>query len=47
MHNGMGAQLTCDRGLVHSADADEIDHLEAYLNQQIPALGDAKSDTSL
>ncbi|CAN9471824.1 unnamed protein product [Alternaria alternata] len=26
--------------LVHSADPDEIDHLESYLNQQIPALGD-------
>jgi predicted esterase len=32
-----------DRGLVHSADPDEIDHLEAYLNQQIPALGDDKT----
>ncbi|KAL5118188.1 hypothetical protein ACEQ8H_003860 [Pleosporales sp. CAS-2024a] len=30
------------KGLVHSADDSEIDHLEAYLNQQIPALGDAK-----
>ncbi|KAF3052694.1 hypothetical protein E8E11_006900 [Didymella keratinophila] len=28
------------KGLVHSADADEIDHLEAYLKQQIPALGE-------
>jgi predicted esterase len=34
------------KGLVHSADADEIDHLEAYLKQQIPSLGD-KADTSL
>jgi predicted esterase len=32
-----------DRGLVHSADPDEIDHLESYLNQQIPALGDDKT----
>jgi hypothetical protein len=35
------------RKLAHSADPEEIDHLEAYLNQQIPALGDVKSDTSL
>ncbi|ORY00369.1 Phospholipase/carboxylesterase/thioesterase [Clohesyomyces aquaticus] len=28
--------------LVHSADPDEIDHLEEYLNQQIPALGEEK-----
>lgn len=34
--------------LVHSADPEEIDHLEAYLNQQIPPLGDEKKpDTSL
>ncbi|KAF1949240.1 acyl-protein thioesterase 1 [Byssothecium circinans] len=33
--------------LVHSADPEEIDHLEAYLDQQIPSLGDAKSETSL
>jgi len=30
-------------GLIHSADPDEIDHLEAYLNQQIPAQGDDKT----
>ncbi|KAF2116673.1 acyl-protein thioesterase 1 [Lophiotrema nucula] len=29
--------------LPHSADPDEIDHLEGYLNQQIPALGDKAS----
>ncbi|KAF2267362.1 Phospholipase/carboxylesterase [Lojkania enalia] len=35
-------------GLVHSADPEEIDHLESYLNQQIPALGDEKKpETSL
>lgn len=34
------------RGLVHSADPDEIDHLEAYLKQQIPSLDD-KPETSL
>lgn len=34
------------KGLAHSADADEIDHLEAYLKQQIPALDD-KSENSL
>lgn len=28
------------KALAHSADADEIDHLEAYLKQQIPALGE-------
>jgi len=34
--------------LVHSADPEEIDHLEAYLNQQIPPLGDeSKSESSL
>jgi predicted esterase len=30
------------RDLVHSADPDEIDHLESYLNQQIPPVGDKK-----
>ncbi|OAK98132.1 Phospholipase/carboxylesterase [Phaeosphaeriaceae sp. SRC1lsM3a] len=35
------------KGLVHSADESEIDHLEAYLNQQIPPLGDVKLETSL
>ncbi|KAL6162738.1 hypothetical protein ACJQWK_11655 [Exserohilum turcicum] len=33
------------KGLVHSADPDEIDHLEAYLNQQIPAL-DSKPESA-
>ncbi|KAF2017312.1 acyl-protein thioesterase 1 [Aaosphaeria arxii CBS 175.79] len=32
--------------LVHSADPEEIDHLEAYLNQQIPPLGDGKDGSS-
>jgi hypothetical protein len=32
---------------VHSADPEEIDHLEAYLNQQIPPLGGDKSETSI
>jgi predicted esterase len=35
------------RGLVHSADDSEIDHLEAYLNQQIPPLGDVKTEPTL
>lgn len=35
------AELSC-RNLVHSADPVEIDHLESYLNQQIPPLGDEK-----
>ncbi|KAF2796878.1 Phospholipase/carboxylesterase [Melanomma pulvis-pyrius CBS 109.77] len=29
--------------LIHSADPEEIDHLESYLNQQIPPLGDDKT----
>ena len=33
--------------LTHSADPEEIDHLEAYLNQQIPPLGDEVPSTSL
>ena len=35
------------RNLVHSADPEEIDHLEDYLSQQIPPLGDSKPDGSL
>ncbi|KAF2749085.1 Phospholipase/carboxylesterase [Sporormia fimetaria CBS 119925] len=31
------------KDLAHSADPDEIDDLEAYLNKQIPALGDKGS----
>lgn len=38
-------RLTLNRNLVHSADPEEIDHLEAYLTQQIPPLGDAKPAT--
>lgn len=35
------------KDLIHSANEEEIDHLESYLSQQIPALGDEKPDTSL
>ncbi|KAF2829883.1 Phospholipase/carboxylesterase [Ophiobolus disseminans] len=36
------------KNLVHSADEEEIDHLESYLNQQLPPLGDEKKgETSL
>jgi len=35
------------RDLVHSADPEEIDHVESYLTQQIPPLGDAKTEGSL
>jgi hypothetical protein len=35
-----------NRNLVHSADPEEIDHLESYLNQQIPDLGDVKQEDS-
>jgi hypothetical protein len=41
-HNEGKVSLTMCRNLPHSADPDEIDHLESYLNQQIPALGDVK-----
>ena len=34
------------KDLVHSADPEEIDHLENYLNQQIPPLVDSKEDNS-
>lgn len=34
------------RDLTHSADPEEIDHLEAYLNKQIPPL-DEEKNTSL
>jgi hypothetical protein len=29
-----------NRGLEHSADPEEIDDVEEYLNERIPALGD-------
>lgn len=41
--NGYKVDFRTYKGLVHSADPDEIDHLESYLNQQIPPLGNAKS----
>jgi len=33
--------------LPHSADPEEIDDLEAYLNKRIPALGEQKEESSL
>jgi hypothetical protein len=39
--------LTVPRNLEHSADPEEIDHLESYLNQQIPPLGDVKLEPEL
>jgi len=36
------SMLICrDRGLEHSADPEEIDDVEKFLNARIPALGDA------
>ncbi|KAF2873213.1 acyl-protein thioesterase 1 [Massariosphaeria phaeospora] len=35
------------KGLPHSADPSEIDHVEQYLNERIPPLGEQKADTSL
>lgn len=35
------------RDLVHTADEEELDHLEAYLTQQLPALGDKKPEQPL
>ncbi|KAH8717027.1 Phospholipase/carboxylesterase/thioesterase [Phaeosphaeriaceae sp. PMI808] len=46
--HGYNVDFRTYENLVHSADPEEIDHLEAYLNQQIPPLGDkAKNETSL
>ncbi|KAH7392736.1 Phospholipase/carboxylesterase/thioesterase [Pyrenochaeta sp. MPI-SDFR-AT-0127] len=45
--HGFKVDFRTYENLVHSADPEEIDHLEAYLAQQIPPLGDAKPDTSL
>jgi hypothetical protein len=47
LHNHMDDVSDASRGLVHSADPSEIDHLEAYLSQQIPPLDEPKTDTSL
>ncbi|KAF2404364.1 acyl-protein thioesterase 1 [Trichodelitschia bisporula] len=33
--------------LAHSADMDEIDHLEGFLNTALPKLGDGKEDNNL
>jgi len=40
---GYNVDFRTYQDLVHSADPEEIDHLEAYLTQQIPALGDGKN----
>ncbi|CAI6260664.1 unnamed protein product [Periconia digitata] len=45
--HGYNVDFRTYKGLVHSADPEEIDHLESYLNQQIPPVGDAKQDNSL
>ncbi|KAF2277643.1 Phospholipase/carboxylesterase [Westerdykella ornata] len=39
---GYNVDFRTYQDLVHSADPEEIDHLEAYLKQQIPALGEEK-----
>ncbi|KAF2810023.1 Phospholipase/carboxylesterase [Mytilinidion resinicola] len=45
---GWNVDFRTYKGLQHSADPEEIDNLEAYLNGQIPPLGDEKkSETSL
>lgn len=40
---GWNVDFRTYKGLPHSADPAEIDHLEAYLNQAIPPLGDKGS----
>ena len=40
---GWKVDLKMYRGLQHSADPDEIDDVEKYLNQQIPPIGDKGS----
>ncbi|KAF1977665.1 acyl-protein thioesterase 1 [Bimuria novae-zelandiae CBS 107.79] len=35
------------KGLPHSADDEELDHLEEFLNKRIPALGEIKKEESL
>jgi len=42
--HGFKVDFRTYKNLPHSADPDEIDHLESYLKQQIPALGDVKSE---
>lgn len=37
---GWNVDFNTYHGLPHSADPDEIDHLEAYLKQRIPDEGD-------
>jgi predicted esterase len=39
---GYSVDFRTYQNLVHSADPEEIDHLESYLMQQIPPLGDKK-----
>lgn len=38
-NDGFDVTLKTYRGLEHSADPDEIDDVEKYLNKRIPALG--------
>lgn len=40
---GWNVDFRTYRGLPHSAHPDEINHLESWLNQRIPALGDKQS----
>ncbi|KAF2130727.1 Phospholipase/carboxylesterase [Dothidotthia symphoricarpi CBS 119687] len=44
---GYNVDFRTYKNLAHSADAEEIDHLESYLKQQIPPLGDAKLEPTL
>ncbi|KAK4998264.1 hypothetical protein LTR66_002482 [Elasticomyces elasticus] len=37
---GWNVDFRTYKGLQHSADPDEIDHLEAYLKERLPPLGD-------
>lgn len=37
---GLNVNLKMYKGLQHSADPDEIDDVENYLNERIPPLGD-------
>ncbi|KAH7116877.1 Phospholipase/carboxylesterase/thioesterase [Dendryphion nanum] len=39
---GYNVDFRTYQDLIHSADPEEIDHFEEYLNQQIPPLGDKK-----
>ncbi|KAH9875200.1 hypothetical protein J1614_004691 [Plenodomus biglobosus] len=45
--HGFTVDFRTYKGMGHSADPSEIDHLEAYLNKQIPPMGDAKPEGSL